>query len=386
MKKITLSVLSLFVFSAGLSTTSALADDVRVAAAMQRCSTNEECTLVTNSCQDNCGFVPIHKENLSALQGQYQARCGKPMEANPTCNMNPPISAACVNARCTIDYAYANHASAGDYKAGAYAVPEAPVPSKVAPDAYKHIDDRHGFTAYNLPQNEVREGTVGTLHTTVYVPPASPVSGGNYVPVTPGVATTAPTPATPAPATTPAVPPTIPPAAVPVPTTYATPPVAVPAPQPVPSAPAYVAPVAPRDAVPHMTPSVPNQLPPGYVDTTTGAVAPTVPTQPYEYVAPDTIVTAPPVPTPPPVPVAPPGSKPIPPSDLKPVQSLVTPAGGTVPVNPEDPGAPPPEGSSIILKDGKLGVSATSGKTDAAKNFTAEPKSETQSKKLGSFN
>lgn len=385
MKKFTLSLLSLLAFTAGLTTTAAHAEDVRVAAAMQRCSTNEECALVTNSCQDNCGFVPIHKENLVALQGQYQARCGKPMEANPTCNINPPIAAACVNARCTIDYAYANNSSAADYQAGAYAVPEAPVPSKVPAEAYKGIDDKHGFTAYNLPQNEVREGTVGTLHTTVYVPPSSPVSGGNYVPVTPGVATPPPTAATPVPATTPVVPPTIPPAAIPSNTTYATPPTIAPTPHyQAPAAPAYVPPVAPTN-VPHMTPSVPNQLPPGYVDTTTGAAAPAVPTQPYEYVAPETIVTAPPVPTPPPVPVAPPGSKPIPPSDLKPVESLVTPAGGTVPVNPEDPGAPPPEGSSIILKDGKLGVSTTttSGKT---KSFTAEPQSDTQSKKLGSFN
>lgn len=384
MKKFAFSLLSLSVFTASLvTTTAAYAEDVRVAAAMQRCTTNEECTLVTNSCQDNCGFVPIHKENLGALQSQYQARCGKPMEANPTCNLNPPIAAACVNARCTIDYAYANNSSPADYQSGAYAVPEAPVPSQIPAEPYKNLDDRHGFTAYDLPQDKVREGTVGTLNTTIYVPPASPVSGGNYVPVNPAAATTA----------APAVPPSIPQAAMPTEATHATPPMPVPAPTDyapattTPAAPSIVPP-APPQAVPHMTPSVPNQLPPGYIDAGTDASVPAAPSQPYEYVAPDAMPTGPVIPSigAPGVPVAPPGSKPIPPSDLKPAPSLVPQAGGTVPVNPEDPGAPPPEGSSIMLKDGKLGVSGTVAATDKAKSFKAAPKSEEQTQKTGSFN
>lgn len=390
MKKITFSFLSLLATGI-IAVSPAFAEDIRVAATMQRCTTNEECTLVTNSCQDNCGFVPVHKSNLAALQGQYQNRCGKPMEANPTCNMNPPISAACVNSRCTIDYAYANHGGAGDYQSGAYAVPEAPTPSKVQGD-YSKINDRHGFTAYDLPQNEVKESTVGTLHTTVYVPPSAPVSGGNYVPVTPNAAVQAPAVApqtyVPAPA------PSLPPAATPTNTTHATPPTATAVPYTPPqvpaspAAPTLVPPVPPSmpSDIPAMTPSLPNQQPPEVAPAATAPV-PRAPTQqPYEYVAPETIVTAPPVPTPPPVPVAPPGSTPIPPSDLQPVPTFVPPPGGTIPVNPEDPGAPPPEGSKVMLKDGKLGVTNADVATVTEKDFSAKPRSETKTKKLGSFN
>lgn len=403
MKKFTLSLLSLLAAATSLTTSPALADDLRIAATMQRCSTNEECTLVTNSCQDNCGFVPVHKENLPALQGQYQARCGKTMEANPSCNLTPPIAAACVNARCTIDYAYANNASAGDYQSGTYAVPEAPVPSNVPADAYKDIDDKHGFTAYNLPQDKVREGTVGTLHTTIYVPPSAPVSGGSYVPVAPQ-AVTAPVlpPATvPVPVPAPAVAaPAIPaPAvdaatgyapAIPAPAVHTQVPVAPPAPTAVvPPVPAYVPQALPGD-IPAMTPSAPNQLPPTeYSPEAAAPAAPVaVPTQPYQYVAPETIVEAPPAPALPYVPVAPPGSQPIPPSDLKPLPTFVPPAGDTIPVNPEDPGAPPPKGSGLILKDGKLGVATatTVQKSDKGKSFTAQPPGDTKAQKLGSFN
>jgi len=50
------------------------------------------------------------------------------------------------------------------------------------------------------------------------------------------------------------------------------------------------------------------------------------------------------------VPQAPPGSTPIPPSDLKPTPTFVPPAGTAIPANPEDPGAPPPEGTQIMMK------------------------------------
>lgn len=377
MKKTTLSLMTLLV--AGFAFPAA-ASELMVAASMQRCTTNEDCMLVTNSCKDNCGFVPVNKSNMQVLQNQYQARCGKPMEANPTCTMNPPISAACVNARCTIGYAYQNNASAGDYQSGAYAVPEAPETNKVKGD-YSKVDDRHGFTAYDLPQNEVRENTVGTINSTVYVPPSAPVSGGNYVPVN-GMA---PAPSAAAPAT--------PPAAMPTDNSYATPtdvvpaaPVPTPPPAPVypapepvaaPAAPELVPPVAPTyNAVPSMTPSVPNTPPPSAPE---AAAAPAVPATPYQYVAPESVVTAPQPPAPTPVPVAPPGSKPIPPSDLKPVESSIPAAGGTIPVNPEDPGAPPPEGTKVILKGSQM-------ETVSTKAFGAKPQSETKAAKVGSYN
>ncbi|HEU4838728.1 MAG TPA: hypothetical protein VFS88_04870 [Micavibrio sp.] len=391
MKKIVFSVLT--AVSAAF-TIPAYAADIMVASTMQRCTTNEECALVTNSCQDNCGYVPVNRANLPALETLYQSRCNKAMSANPTCNMNPPISAACINARCTIDYAYANNAGAKDYQSGAYPVPEAPVPSKVPAGAYSNVNDRDGhFTAYDLPQNKVRQDTVGQIVDKVYVPPSAPVSGGNYVPVT-GTAPSATPPAAPvaAPAT-PAYapgtnaappaqqpPPAIPPVAVPTNKSYATPPSAVPA----------------------MTPSKPNQLPPGTSPAPTpapvAAPLPTAPvTQPEAYVPAPTqptipapglppapgvkSSTAPAVPAvgAPGVPQAPAGSVPIPPSDLKPAPTFVPPPGTPVPVGPEDPGAPPPKGTTMLmpLPNGETAVIGGTAKVETKKTFTAaKPKSE----------
>lgn len=55
MKKFTFAVLAILTAFA----VPALAADVMVASTMQRLLlTNEKCKLVTNSCADNCGFVP----------------------------------------------------------------------------------------------------------------------------------------------------------------------------------------------------------------------------------------------------------------------------------------------------------------------------------------
>jgi hypothetical protein len=395
MKKIVFSVLA--AISAAFAIP-AYASDIMVASTMQRCATNEECALVTNSCQDNCGYVPVNRANLPALETLYQSRCNKQMASNPTCNMNPPISAACINARCTIDYAYANNAGAKDYQSGAYPVAAPPVPSKVPAGAYANVNDRDGhFSAYNLPKNEVRQEAVGQIVTKVYVPPSAPVSGGNYVPVTgpapsapatppaaaPGTAPVA-APATPAHApgtnaAAPAQPTAIPSAAVPTNRTYATPPAAVPA----------------------MTPSKPNQLPPAASASPTPPAAAPLPqapvTQPEAYVPAPTQPTIPapglpPAPavkssatTPavpavgaPGVPQAPAGSTPIPPSDLKPAPTFVPPPGTAVPAGPEDPGAPPPEGTTMLmpLPNGQNAVIGGAAKETKKTFAAAKPKKE----------
>lgn len=394
MKKIVFSVLT--AVSAAF-TLPAHAADIMVASTMQRCTTNEECALVTNSCQDNCAYVPINRANLPALEALYQSRCNKAMSANPACNMNPPISAACINARCTIDYAYANNAGAKDYQSGAYPVPAAPVPSKVPAGAYANVNDRDGhFTAYNLPQNEVRQDTVGQIVDKVYVPPSAPVSGGNYVPVTAGA-----TPSAAAPATQPAAPVTAPaPAANAAPPAAQQPPAAAIPPAAVPTNRSYA---TPPSAVPAMTPSKPNQLPPGAYPAPAPAPAaaplPTAPvTQPEAYVPAPTQPTIPapglppapaaksPTTTPavpsvgaPGVPQAPAGSVPIPPSDLKPAPTFVPPPGTPVPAAPEDPGAPPPKGTTMLmpLPNGETAVIGGAAKVEMKKTFAAaKPKKE----------
>ena len=344
MKRITLSLLT--ALSAGFIPFSVhAAEDLMVAATMQRCATNEDCALVTNSCNDNCGFVPINKTNIPTLDALYQSRCGKPMSANPACTVNPSMAAACVNARCTIDTAYKNNAGAGDYKSGAYPVPEAPVPSKVQ----ANVTDSKSLTAYSLPQTDVKQNTVGTIITKVYVPASSPVSGGNYVPIGQAAA--------------------IPPAAVPTAQSNATPPV------PVPSAPVATAPqMIPPPAVP-ASPTVPAMTP---------SVEPSI-AAPVYVPAPPAVPSAPPIPSvgATGVPQAPMGAKPIPPSDLQPAPTYVPPAGTTSEVSPEDPGAPPPEGTTMTMTpgpDGSKGMTTApttktksfgtvSGKTKASDNF-----------------
>ncbi len=349
MKRITLSLLALM--AAMPAVAQAATNDMMVAATMQRCTTNEECALVSNSCQDNCGFVPVNKSNLPTLDTLYQSRCGKPMAANPTCNVNPPMNAACVNSRCTIDTAYKQVASAGDYKSGAYPVPEAPVPSKVQ----ANVADSKSLTAYQLPQTDVKQNTVGTITTKVYVPQSAPVSGGNYVPV--GQAPVAA--ATPVPATAPAVPPQ----AIPTQASHATPPELVP---PVaPRAPAQLPPVAaiPAPAVP----ATPGQLPPVAATPTVPPMTPSIEpsatvSTTQTYVAPAPVVTqGDPINSvgAPGVPQAPAGAKPIPPSDLQPVPTFVPPGGTASAVSPEDPGAPPPADTTLIMSpapDGSKGM------------------------------
>ncbi|PZO87296.1 MAG: hypothetical protein DI626_04310 [Micavibrio aeruginosavorus] len=91
--------------------------------------------------------------------------------------------------------------------------------------------------------------------------------------------------------------------------------------------------------------------PPLPMPNTAGAAAPQA--APLEYVPrePNIPQNAPAIPAigAPGVPQAPPGSKPIPPSDLKPAPTFVPPTGAIAPVGPNDPGAPPPPGTTLVL-------------------------------------
>lgn len=366
--------------------------DLMVAATMQRCAVTEECTLVSNNCTDNCGFIPVNKSSLPVLEQSYQARCNKPSSSNPPCTMNPPMAAACINGRCTIDYAYINNGDKNDYKSGAFGVPPAAVPSQVKGD-YSRVNDRKGgFSAYDLPQKDVREGTIGELHTTIYTPPSAPVSGGNYVPVgsqpqpqqvpasPASIAMPVPAPAPQAPALAPvqpeirAVTKAQEPSLVITPTA---PQAAAPVLAPVPAVNAHIAPAAappPPSNVPVMTPSRPYKQ-----------AAPQTPSGPIEYVAPETNA-APAAVAPIPsvgaagIPRAPSGSIPIPPSDLKPAPTFVPPPGTAIPVGPNDPGAPPSAGTFIQLSPSDAVVPPVEGSKRPFNN-TATPK-----KYMGSAN
>lgn len=339
MKKFTLSVLSivpvLFV------SFPALAVDLMVPAAMQRCNTNEDCAMISNTCSDSCASAPVNKASLPALEQQYNSRCGKTLESQPKCTMNPPLNSPCINSRCTVDYAFANHAGPADYKSGAYPVPEAPVPSKVDPSKAP-ANDRGGFTAYDMQGQAVKENTLGEIKTTIYVPPQAPVSGGNYVTLgTPTAQTAAP------------VPPSVPAPAAPVPVAPA--PMTAPAPTPAPGMP----PAPQANAEPYATPRSPNTYIPAKPE-----FAP--PAEPQTVVDPAVPATAA---QPPKLPVMPPQPAPITASDAE-TKRLAPPAGETVHAGPNDPGAVPPNAELLAPVPEALGEDGDS----INKSFSAEKK------------
>ncbi len=275
-----LLTLSALAISAAFSPVLA-AEDFSITSDMQRCTSDSDCGLISNDCSKDCGFVAVNSSAVAALQKAFSITCSKPMGA-ASCGAT---KAACVSGLCTAKMANADamakpQAEAtptapteptaptpqADYKAGAYNVSEPATPNQVKGD-YKDVNDKKGdFSAYNLPQGEVKQKTVGTIVDKIYVPADAPVKGGLYVPVTEAGAAAAP--AAPVAPTAP-----MPSAAAPVPAPApAAAPVATPAAPVVPPSPAPVAPqsrVMPAPAPvpmanrPSMTPSKPNQMPPG---------------------------------------------------------------------------------------------------------------------------
>lgn len=142
-----------------LTATSAMADDVRIPAAMQRCASNEECIMVPGSCGSSCATLPVNKSQLSAAQAIYAKQCGKAADANGTCASAQTLEPACVSNHCTIA---SLPVGAGDYKPGAYPIPEAPTPMPSGSENFDNVNDRDGhFSAYDLPPELVKQNMMG---------------------------------------------------------------------------------------------------------------------------------------------------------------------------------------------------------------------------------
>lgn len=132
--------------------------DIMVPAAMQRCSADDQCVLTASACETSCATLPVNKGQMAAIANIYSKRCGKAPDANGTCTSTQVLEPACINGRCTIGYL--PH-SAGDYKPGAYPVPEAPVAYEGTND-YSSVNDTDGnFSAYSLPPELVRQNMMG---------------------------------------------------------------------------------------------------------------------------------------------------------------------------------------------------------------------------------
>lgn len=98
----------------------ALAQPV-VTADHQQCATNMDCTLISLTCGETCASVPVSLQGKADLEPMIRNHCGGalPEESDAICHMNPPMGAACINNRCTIDYAFENHGEPADYQNGA---------------------------------------------------------------------------------------------------------------------------------------------------------------------------------------------------------------------------------------------------------------------------
>lgn len=89
-----------------------------VSAGHQHCNTNQECTLISLTCGDACASVPVSLQGKADLDPILRNHCSGvlPEEIDMVCHMHPPLGAACINNRCTIDYAFENHGEPADYQ------------------------------------------------------------------------------------------------------------------------------------------------------------------------------------------------------------------------------------------------------------------------------
>ena len=140
------------------------AGEVTVPATMQACSSNADCTMVSNTCGTNCASLPVNKSSIASFDTLKAQRCGAQANGpeNQVCHTNPPMGASCVNNRCTVDYAFKYHSDPQDYKPGAYPVPEKAASPQPTAQNYNGVNDTDGnFSAYNMPADQVRQNVLG---------------------------------------------------------------------------------------------------------------------------------------------------------------------------------------------------------------------------------
>lgn len=92
-----------------------------VGAEHQYCESKADCTLTSLTCGNACASVPVSRSGKAALDSNLRNECGGtlPEESATICHMHPPLAPACINHRCTISYAFENHAEPADYQNGA---------------------------------------------------------------------------------------------------------------------------------------------------------------------------------------------------------------------------------------------------------------------------
>ncbi len=172
--------------------------EISVTGGMQSCMKHADCGLVATSCLQACSHTPVNKAAMSNLNARYRDYCGFEASSRPACNITPPLQATCVKNRCTLVQATSmgGGQSVPQHKRAATA-PMKAAPTKMAPtvtsvssvppESYAAMrkaaaeaygisttarttaprrrvssSDKSGyFTAYDLPQNLVRQNIMG---------------------------------------------------------------------------------------------------------------------------------------------------------------------------------------------------------------------------------
>lgn len=134
------AVFSLALFVIGFTPFQVKAADIFTPTAdMQTCTSDADCTTISNSCENSCGTVPVNTEHEAKLVDMRIQACGTAVQNLPKCNMHPPLMPRCVNNRCTAGYAFDHNAGAKDYLNGGR-IDAKPAPAQVEqlPDDVQH--------------------------------------------------------------------------------------------------------------------------------------------------------------------------------------------------------------------------------------------------------
>lgn len=177
-----------------VSGTAAMAQaEISVTGGMQSCMKHADCGLVATSCLQACSHIPVNKAAMSNINARYRDYCGFEASSRPTCNVTPPLQATCVQNRCTLVQARSmgggqsvpqiskkkvstgktvtsvSSVPADSYAAMRKAAAEAygisttgTARTAAAPRRRAAGGDKSGFfTAYDLPQNLVKQNIMG---------------------------------------------------------------------------------------------------------------------------------------------------------------------------------------------------------------------------------
>jgi hypothetical protein len=171
-------ILPLYILTALLLVpTAASAQGMLLAEQMQNCTTNEECILVAQTCATSCASLPINMKFVQTYTDRRTQSCGEAVNNLPVCNINPPMNAACINSRCTIDYAFQHNSHDGDYRNGGYqgsgSVPQQHSANSYSGASYTPSGKPDPSNGYVAPANAASVRSLGTVEMTTQPAPAT---------------------------------------------------------------------------------------------------------------------------------------------------------------------------------------------------------------------